>query len=74
MGPAKCKVCGKSEWRHICAPPSVHSLETTPAGYVLEFDSRLWVALAKPKTDRKEYLKFKARERRARQKAAKASA
>lgn len=57
-----------------CATPTVQFLETTPAGSVLEFDSHLWVALAKPKTDRKEYLKLKARERRARQKAAKASA
>ena len=64
-GPPKCKTCGKEEWRHICGPKAlVRVIETERAS----FKQILPLVQVAPKTDRKEYLKLKARERRARQK------
>jgi len=61
MGPPKCKTCGKTEWRHICTAMFEKRIE--------ELTLRHNEQVAK----RKEYLKLKARERRARQKAAKSA-
>jgi len=65
MGPPKCKTCGKTEWRHICAPPEARN-------FVIDQPKYYGIKLP-PKPSRKEYLKLKARERRARQKAAKSA-
>ena len=54
-GPPKCRTCGKEEWQHLCGPVAVPTVQAM-------------IAATAPKPDRKEYLKLKARERRARQK------
>lgn len=81
--PPKCKTCGREEWRHVCGGEKVtiHKLPgsiSSPALTKALTDSMRGPsepqpkAKKKPKTDRKEYLKLKARERRARQKEEKA--
>jgi hypothetical protein len=67
MKPPKCKSCGKEEWRHICGTmPKTHRK-------VRSVTDRLEAAIPDmvitTKPSRKEYLKLKARERRARQRA-----
>jgi len=70
MKPAKCRFCGKEEWRHICGglmQPFAAVKTATSHPEVLA------AKLAAPvKTDRKAYLAQKAKERRKRQKAHKA--
>lgn len=63
-GPPKCKTCGATEWQHLCSGA---------ANKVVKVAKALALPAPEPekKTDRKEYLKLKARERRAREKGAK---
>lgn len=79
--PPKCKTCGKSEWHHTCGPAltieeltrtvmaAPHSLRMKAQVAAMDSGTNapaLRALLVKP--SRKEYLKLKARERRARQK------
>lgn len=68
MGPPKCKTCGITEWRHVCGPKIIELIIETPT---VSLKRLLPTVIIKPKTDRKAYLAQKAKERRARQKAAK---
>lgn len=82
--PPKCKTCGAEEWRHTCGPnPKIMALleqriaEAENSQTIRDFkqkftDDIMNHGTAIPmKPSRKEYLKLKARERRARQKAKK---
>lgn len=80
MKPPKCKTCGAEEWKHTCGPKLSVAEITRVVVASPEFlarkeklDNPLPNALEKvlTKPSRKEYLKLKARERRARQKAKK---
>lgn len=74
----KCRTCGKVEWGHVCSGspkdlPKViivraDKIETKPRPV-----AEPATTAGTPKTDRKEYLRLKARDRRARQKVEKGS-
>lgn len=66
MNPPKCKTCGKEEWQHVCHGLSLKEVRARV--------HRELAAMAESYVDapkkRKEYLRLKAIERRARQKEA----
>lgn len=82
--PPKCKTCGAEEWRHVCgpragsAPAELEKLLGDLGVKVVDVTAEVRAELAaeaqpiasaeKPKTDRKEYLRLKAVERRAAEK------
>lgn len=72
MKPPKCKSCGKEEWSHICAGEVERMRPANVPDGVISLEPRTVPGLPPPsaKITRKEYLKFKARERRARERAA----
>lgn len=75
MKPPKCRTCGKEEWQHTCGPTNLVGMQISAGvtafkrrGEMVPVSGQITIVAPKPKPDRKEYLKFKARNRRARQK------
>jgi hypothetical protein len=83
MHPPKCSTCGKTEWGHLClgkpkrarraatAEPVVEIVDVVAAAPLLAIAAPVAVvepAVVPPKVSRKEYLRLKAIDRRARQK------
>lgn len=69
MKPPKCKTCGAEEWKHTCGPrfePKHISLKASVSPVTPALAKAVTAGNAAiQKTDRKEYLRLKARERRA---------